>query len=221
MTWVIAHRGSSDAAVENTLPAFERAIADGADFVEFDVQLSADGTPVVFHDAQLERLTPLQGPLRRRSAAELQDAGIPTLDQVLEVVRGRIGVMAELKNPHLYRAVPFVERVVLRLHPEDVVVSFQQRALLEALRLAPRQRVIQHVGLGVSIRAAAGYAWGAGFRDSRVTGRGLARARELGLVTTVYTVNEEERMRELVALGVDGLFTDLPLRLRGVLRRRG
>jgi glycerophosphoryl diester phosphodiesterase len=221
MTWVIAHRGSSHAEIENTLPAFERAIREGADFVEFDVQLSADGIPVVFHDAELDRLTPLRGLLRRRAAAELQEAGIPTLDQVLDVVAGRIGVMAELKNPHLYRALRFVERVVPRLGRDDIVLSFQQRALLETLRLQPRQRVIQHVGLGVSIRAAAGYAWGVGFENRRATTRGLTRAQRLGLVTTVYTVNDETRMRELVALGVDGLFTDLPVRLREVLRRPG
>jgi glycerophosphoryl diester phosphodiesterase len=221
MTWVIAHRGSSAAEPENTLPAFERAIADGADFVEFDVQLAADGVPVVFHDAELDRLTPLTGPLRRRSAAELQDAGISTLDEVLEVVRGRIGVMAELKNPHLYRVLPIVERVVARLERDDIVISFQRRALLETLRLEPGRRVIQHVGLGVSIGAAAGYAWGVGFLDRRVTVRGLARARWLGLATTVYTVNDEERMRELAAFGVDGVFTDRPDRLRAMLRRPG
>jgi glycerophosphoryl diester phosphodiesterase len=221
MTWVIAHRGSSEAEQENTLPAFERAIADGADFVEFDVQMSADGVPVVFHDAVLERLTPLTGPLRHRSAAELREIGIPTLDQVLDVVRGRIGVMAELKNPHFSGARPFVEDVVSRLARDDVVISFQQRALLETLRLQPGRRVIQHVGLGVSIRSAARYAWGVGFADSRTTARGVARARSLGLATTVYTVNDEERMRELAALGVDGLFTDRPDRLRAVLRRPG
>ena len=221
MTWVIAHRGSSAAEPENTLPAFERAIADGADFVEFDVQLAADGVPVVFHDAELDRLTPLTGPLRRRSAAELKDAGISTLDEVLEVVRGRIGVMAELKNPHLNRVLPIVERVVSRLERDDIVISFQRRALLETLRLEPGRRVIQHVGLGVSIRVAAGYAWGAGFLDRRLTVRGLARARSLGLATTVYTVNDVERMRELAALGVDGVFTDRPDRLRAVLRQPG
>jgi glycerophosphoryl diester phosphodiesterase len=221
VTWVIAHRGSSAAEVENTLPAFERAIADGADFVEFDVQLSADGMPVVFHDAELDRLTPLTGPLRRRRARELQEVGIPTLGQVLEVVRGRTGVMAELKNSHLYRAAPIVERVVSRLERDDIVISFQQRALHETLRLEPSRRVIQHVGVGVSIRAAAGYAWGVGFVDGRVTVRGLARARSLGLATTVYTVNDEERMHELAVLGVDGVFTDRPDRLRAVLRRPG
>jgi glycerophosphoryl diester phosphodiesterase len=218
---VIAHRGSSAAEPENTLPAFERAIADRAALVEFDVQLSADGVPVVFHDAVLERLTPLAGLLRRRTAGELQEVGIPSLDQVLDVVRGRIGVMAELKNPHVQRAHPFVERVVARLEPGDVVISFQRRALLETRRLAPKLLLLQHVGLGVSIRAAARYAWGVGFRDPRVTRRGHGLARSLGLATTVYTVNDEERMRELVALGVDGVFTDRPDRLRAVLRLPG
>ncbi len=221
MTWVIAHRGSSEREPENTLPAFERAIADGADFVEFDVQMSADGVPVVFHDRVLERLTPLAGPLRLQAAADLQEVGIPTLEQVLDVVRGRIGVMAELKNPRFYSAQPFVERVVSRLEPDDVVISFQQRALLETRRLAPRLRLLQHVGLGVSIRAAARYAWGVGFVNAAVTRRGLGLAQALGLVTTVYTVNDEARLRELAALGVGGVFTDRPDRLRAVLRRPG
>src|SRR4029077_5289028 len=129
-------------------------------------------------------------------------------------VGGRVGVMAELKNPRFYRSRPFVECVLSRLQIDDVVISFQQRALRETLRLEPSRRVIQHVGLGVSISAAAGYAWGVGFVDGRVTVRGLARARSLGLATTVYTVNDEERLRELAALGVDGVFTDRPDRLR-------
>jgi len=65
MTWIIAHRGASTDERENTLPAFERAIAVGADFVELDVQVSADGALVVFHDVDLDRLTPLRGSLRK------------------------------------------------------------------------------------------------------------------------------------------------------------
>ena len=190
MIWVIAHRGASWDEQENTLPAFERAIAVGADYVELDVQLSADGEPVVFHDLDLERLTPLAGPLRRRSAAELREVGVPSLAEVLDVTRGRIGVMAELKSSHLYRRRGLVERTITMLDRTDVVVSFQRRALLETLRLRPELRVIQHVGLGVSIRTASKYAWAVGFWDPRVTRRGLARARDLGLATTVYTVND-------------------------------
>ena len=220
MTWVIAHRGASRDERENTLPAFERAIAVGADYVEFDVQMSADGEPVVFHDLDLDRLTPLTGPLRRRPLAELREVGIPTLVEVLEVTHGRIGVMAELKSPHLYRRRGLVERTASALEREDIVISFQRRALLEVRRLRPELRVLQHVGLGVSIRTAAAYAWAVGFWNPRVTAAGLARARDLGLKTTVYTVNDDERLRQLATLGVDGIFTDCPDRASQVVTRR-
>lgn len=79
------------------------------------------------------------------------------------------------------------------------------------------RRVLQHVGPGVSIRSAARYAWAVGFHNPRVTPRGLAKARSLGLATTVYTVNDRGRMRELAALGVDGIFSDRPDLLRATL----
>lgn len=221
MTLVIAHRGSSADERENTLPAFERAIADGADYVELDVQASSDGVLVVFHDLGLGRLTPLRGPLRRRRATELVDVGIPTLEDVIELTRGRIGVMAELKSAHLYRRHDLVRRTVALLGPDDVVLSFQRRALEEAKRVRPELRVVQHIGYGVSIRAAAAYAWAAGFADARVTTRGLARASDMGLRRLVYTVNDEPRMQELAELGVDGIFTDRPAALRAALHRRG
>jgi len=220
MTWVIAHRGASYDARENTLAAFERALAIGVDFVELDVRASSDGELVVFHDARLDRLTPLRGPLGRRTAAELAEHAIPTLAQVLELCRGRAGVMAELKSPHLYRRHELVARTVAMVDPDaDIVLSFQRGALLEARGLSPRLRILQHVGYGVSIRAAARYANLVGFADGRVTRRGLEKARSLGLATTVYTVNDETRMRELAAADVDGIISDRPDRLLAVLGR--
>ena len=217
MTWVIAHRGASADERENTLPAFERAIEVEADFVELDVQASADGALVVFHDRDLDRLTPLRGPLGRRSLAELREHGIPTLEEVVELTRGRIGVMAELKSAHLYRHHDVIGRTVALLGEDDAVLAFSRRALQEALRRRPSLRVLQHVGYGVSIRAASGYAWAVGFHDPRVTARGVARARRLGLETTVYTVNDARRMRELAAIGVSGIFSDRPALLRETL----
>jgi len=215
---VIAHRGASWDERENTLAAFERAIAVGADYVELDVQASSDGGLVVFHDLRLDRLTPARGPLRARTLAELRELGILTLEEVLELTSGRIGVMAELKSPRLYRRHDLVARTVALLGREDVVVSFSRTAILETRRLRPELRTVQHVGLGVSIRAAAGYAWAAGFEDARMTVRGLARARAYGLKTLVYTVNEPARMRELAAMGVDGIFSDRPDLLRTTVR---
>jgi glycerophosphoryl diester phosphodiesterase len=117
--------------------------------------------------------------------------------------------MVELKTPHRYRAQDVVARTVPLLSDEDVVVCFQRAALEEARALRPGIRTCQHVGYGVSIRAAQD-AWAAGFSDKRVTVRGIAAARSLGLVPLVYTVNEPARMRELDAAGAGGIFTDRP-----------
>ncbi len=220
MTLVIAHRGASHDERENTLPAFERAIELGADYVELDVQASRDGELVVFHDADLGGTTPLTGQLRARTAAELAEVGIPTLQQALDLMRGRVGVMVELKHAWRHRRHNIVARTAALLGADDVVISFEPRALRETLRLRPGLRVIQHVGYGVTIRRAAGYAWGVGFHDLRVTRRGLERAWSLGLTTLVYTVNDPARMRQLAALGVDGIFSDRPDVLREILAGR-
>jgi glycerophosphoryl diester phosphodiesterase len=221
MTWVIAHRGASADERENTLRAFERAIELGADYVELDVQVSADGALVVFHDLDLDRLTPLRGPLRRRPLAELREHDIPLFEDVLEVTRGRIGVMAELRSAYLFRRHDLIGRTTALLGDDDLLLSFGRRTLQEARRRKPSLRVLQHVGYGVSVRAASRYAWAVGFHDPRVTARGVARARRLGLETTVYTVNDPSRMRELAVLGVSGIFSDRPALLRETLASLG
>jgi len=189
--FVIAHRGASAELPENTFAAFERAIELGADFVELDVW---DATEVT-HD-----------PPRR-------GAVYPGLAEVVELCRGRIGLMVELKRPRG----DAVGRTLRLLDDEDIVVSFQRRAIVETQRLRPKMRTVQHVGFGVSIRAAHG-GWAVGFQNQRVTGRGIATAHALGLATTVYTVNDAARMLELRDLGVAGVFTDDPRAAIAALR---
>lgn len=215
---VIAHRGASYDEVENTPAAFERAIAAGAEYVEFDVQASSDGGLVVFHDLRLDRLTAANGPLRSRPLAELRALGIPTLEEVLELTAGRIGVMVELKNPWLFRRHDIVGRTVRLLGADAVVISFSRRALLETRRLRPSLRTVQHVGYGTSIRAAGSFAWAAGFDDVRVTNRGIARAHALGLRALVYTVNDPSRLLALQTIGADGVFSDRPDLIRHSLQ---
>jgi glycerophosphoryl diester phosphodiesterase len=190
---VIAHRGASFEFPENTLPAFERAIELGADYVEFDVH----------NDLSVSHDRPKRG------------LAYPTLDEVVDLCRGRIGVMVELKRPRG----DTVRRALDRLDDEAVLVCFQRLPLGEARRLRPGIRTVQHVGFGVSIRRAAQGAWAAGFQNERVTKRGLLTAQRLGLETTVYTVNDEARMLELQRLGVSGIFTDRPDRALQVLGR--
>jgi glycerophosphoryl diester phosphodiesterase len=190
---VIAHRGASHDLPENTLPAFERAIEMGADYVEFDVQNDLKVT----HDAP------------RRGVA------YPSLAEVLDLCRGRIGVMVELKRPREET----VRRTLELLDDDAVLVCFRRAPLELARAVRPGIQTVQHVGFGVSIRSAAG-AWAAGFLNERVSGRGLAAARRLGLETTVYTVNDEARILELAELGVTGIFTDCPDRALAALGRR-
>ena len=197
---VIAHRGASAELPENTLPAFERAIELGVDFVELDVHADPEGRLVVTHGR------PRVGP------------GYPTLEAALELMRGRVAVMVELKTPARYRRYDVVARAVRLMSADDVLVCFQRAALEEARSLRRGLRTVQHVGYGVSIRAAARGAWAAGFANSRVTQRGIATALRLGLVPLVYTVNDEARMRALADAGVAGLFTDRPERALRLFR---
>jgi len=108
---IIAHRGASADAPENTLPAFREALRQKADLIELDLHLSADGIPVVIHDAKLERTTNGQGKVADRTVAELQqlDAGswfapqfatatIPTLAEVLHSLPNTAKWLLELKN---------------------------------------------------------------------------------------------------------------------------
>ncbi len=198
---VIAHRGASFELPENTLPAFERAIELGADFVELDVHADAAGRLVVTHDPPRER------------------RDLPTLEEALDLMRGRIGAMVELKSPRRYRRHDVVARTVRLLGPGDVLVSFERGALVAARALRPGVRTVQHVGFGVSIRGA-GEAWAAGFADARASRRGLARARAFGLEPLVYTVNDPARMLALADAGAAGVFTDRPdLALRALRGR--
>jgi len=173
------------------LAAFERAIEIGAEWIELDVHADDDGRLVVTHD-------------KPRS-----NRAYPTLEEALDLMRGRAGAMVELKTPSRYRRHAVVARTARFLGEDDALLCFQRPALVEARALRPGLRTVQHVGFGVSINAARD-AWGAGFADRRVTGRGLQSALALRLVPLVYTVNEPARMLELGDLGVGGIFTDRP-----------
>jgi glycerophosphoryl diester phosphodiesterase len=197
---VIAHRGASRDLPENTLPAFRRAIELGADYVEFDVRAAPDGTLVVAHDRVRRDRSP----------------GLPTLDAVLAECVGRVGLAVELKEGRVVE--PTLRALAEHGADSDsvLVVSFLPRAILDTRRLRPDIRTIQHVAY-VPMRTAARYAWGIGLADAKATGRALALAKRLGVAATVYTVNDEWRMRELAHPPVRGIFTDRPDLLRQVV----
>ena len=197
---VIAHRGSSWDEPENTLPAFERAIADGADYVEFDVRAARDGTLIVAHD-------PVRGE---------RPPGVPTLAETLDALRGRIGLAVEIKEQATTRRV----LEALRAHALDaeavMILSFRIRALEQVRRARPDLRLVLHLWRRPDPAAASRF-WGVGFPDRAARPQRLRLAQGLGLETTVFTVNDPARMRELADLGVGGIFTDRPALLREVV----
>jgi glycerophosphoryl diester phosphodiesterase len=151
---IVGHRGALTCAPENTMASFREALGQGADMVELDVQLSADGHVVVLHDDWLDRTTDGHGPLAERTLAELKtlDAGswfdprfagepIPTLEEVLVWARDRIPLLVELKysaqpDPALIGVV--VEHIVAQQMTERVmVISFEHQALRRVKARAP------------------------------------------------------------------------------------
>ncbi len=190
---VLAHRGACWEAPENTLEAFELAIAEGADYVEFDVR-ARRGELVICHDP---------GPPDE----------VPTLEEVLAALTGRIGLCVEVKEEETTDAV--LDALERHAVPpgELIVVSFQTGAVRRVAERRPELRCVLHTH---EPEEAAGY-WGIGFEEPAETDR-IAAAQAAGLATTVFTVNDPERMLELAALGVTGIFTDRPALARRALQ---
>ena len=240
---IIAHRGASACYPENTLASFKGAIAQDADMAEMDVQLTADGEVVVFHDAKISRCTNGRGRLKTHTLAQLKqlDAGgwfherfsgekIPTLAEVLRMCRGRIAVNIEIKADAVTDAVRGgIEEKCLKMVElygmcgHAVFSSFEPRAVLHIRQINPRAPVAvlfdkkNDDGRPPSeIVAALG---ADSFNCSRLelTGKRLADLKEHNIPVNVYSVNDEENMKKLIARGVDGIFTDRPDVLRRVL----
>lgn len=229
---VIAHRGFSWIAPENTLAAYRLAMEAGAEMAECDVWLSADGVPVLLHDRDLERTTGVAGPVTERTVAELKqlDAGswkseeyagerIPTLVETLRLVKGRMRLVIEIKPSGMEQEV--VDAIAeAGVAPEDVMIfSFRHDVVDRIARIEPLLPTTWLVGDFPEDEEG----WPEVIRQAlraRVSALGLSRrnvpagfvhlAHQVGLPVFVWTVNEEEEMRRLIDLGVDAIITDRP-----------
>ena len=194
MTLVFAHRGASWDAPGNRMAAFDLAIEQQADYVEFDVRTAGDGTLYVCHD-----------PLPGGAATSME-----RLDETLEALSGRVGLALEPKDSPAMRGV----LAALRAHKvpaaQAIVLSFRIRDIEHARRERPDLRyVLLLLGRRPDVTAATRF-WGVGFGDESASPRRIALAHSLGLATLVYTVNDPGRMRELASLRVTGIVTDRP-----------
>ena len=237
---VIAHRGASVYAPENTIAAFRQAAEFGADAVELDAKLTSDGQVVVHHDRTLDRTTTGTGPLKARTLEELQhlDAGshfslsyagerIPTLTEVFRAVADRLLINIELSN----YASPFdlLPEIVVKLvqgfglEKRVLLSSFNPIGLMKARKLAPE------IPLGLLV-AATEPRWQRAFfnlitpREAihpsmALVSEGMIEGQHRkGCWVNVWTVNELEDIQRLVHLGVEGVITDVPDLAREVVQ---
>ncbi|MBI4311314.1 MAG: glycerophosphodiester phosphodiesterase [Chloroflexi bacterium] len=236
---VIAHRGASGEAPENTMAAFELALEQGADVIEMDVHMTADGYPVVIHDDTLERTTNGKGLVRQRTLAELKgmDAGswsgrqfagqkVPTLEEVVAWAKGKVPLAIEVKNvPHRYRGIEASVTGVLeraRAMLEHEVFSFDHVAMQRFKTREPglltgvcyRGDVVDHVALAKAAGATVLHPW---LYDMR--SEAIRDAHAAGLLVAPWVADTPEDIRALAALGVDGITTNFPRRAREIIGR--
>ena len=234
LPYIIAHRGISSKAPENTLSSFSRAMSTpGVNMIELDVRISQDDEIIVLHDRTLQRTSTGNGSARSYTLKELKefDAGswfhpsyaaerIPTLAEVLRLVKGRTWVNIELKRDFFARDHDaFVRRVIETVRAEGVEDQVLYSSFTHDL-LALVRRNDPHAITGVIYNIYRDF----GRSPSKLAGRVHASvfvcakhelrksmirdARLHGLALYVYTLNSIQDARKMIQLGVDGIISD-------------
>jgi glycerophosphoryl diester phosphodiesterase len=235
---VIGHRGAAGYAPENTMLSFERGLSLRADAIECDIHPTTDGELVVIHDPTLERTTSGKGFVSAHSLAELRqlDAGswfdpayrdcrIPSLHEVLDLVRGRVPLLIEIKQgPIFYPAVEEMLIAALDQHgmrADVMAISFDHQSVHKLKRLAPdiltgilyAGRVVDPVALARSAEADALMPYW-----PLITKEEVAAAHAAGLIIGPWG-GAEQNYEFILATGVDAVIADFPDRPRQVLER--
>jgi glycerophosphoryl diester phosphodiesterase len=235
---VIAHRGASGNAPENTMAAFRKAVALGATFIETDLHLSRDARFVAIHDATLNRTTNGQGAVHDMTLAELRklDAGswfgsefagerIPTLEEILEFSKKNDVVFyLEMKPAGSWGGEHALIGALRESGeiPRAVVISFDASIVLSLRKIEPTLmtgllydgRIDKPIQKAVEIGARQ-----LAVRGDLVTPALIAEAKKKDLQVVCWTVNHPAHMRMLIAAGVDGIMSDYPERLVVAVRK--
>jgi glycerophosphoryl diester phosphodiesterase len=234
---VIAHRGASLEAPENTLKSFQKAITIGANYIEFDVHRSRDGNIVVIHDEKLKRTTGIDGLVQDFTTSQLSemDAGegehIPTLDEVIHLCKGKINLQIEIKDAGL--APKLIDTLSRNNLGQVLISSFFHEEL----------SVIKNLNFCIPCATLdpSGFAWvTAWVHKARIIRNTKGRQMEgthpfhkivnnqfirlthaAGLFVNPWTVDDPARMRQLLEWGVDGIITNEPRQLLGILKDLG
>jgi glycerophosphoryl diester phosphodiesterase len=226
---ITGHRGSKVKAPENTLSALRQEIAEGADYAEIDVQTTADGVVVLFHDDDFMRVASLNRRLRDINYQELKDidAGswfapqfsserIPTLQEIIDLARGRIKLNIELKytwpDPTLTEKVAHIIRQN-EFSSDCVVSSLNFSAVTEIKRIFPELTAgfIVFKVAGNLPRMEADFM---SINAARATPRLVRRLHRHGRGVHVWTVNDFNNVISMIEVGVDNIITDYPANVR-------
>ncbi len=240
---VIAHRGFSGSAPENTMIAFKRGMEAGSDMIELDVRLSKDGEVVVIHDETLERTTSGKGRVIDLTLDELNqlDAGskfhssfsgerIPALREVLEMAKRKVLVNIELKKGDYGRWTIFdlADRTLREVENAGMVdqvlfSSFDPIALERVLKKNPTVAVayLYNRPWNFPREVTDGQPFFTlNCRKSVLTSKNISQAHQEGIRVGVYTLNTEEEMERFIDLKVYAIITDYPDRLIKILQKR-
>lgn len=244
---VIAHRGASGLAPENTLAAVQKAMDIGVDMIEIDVQQASDGTIVLMHDRTLSRTTNGKGRLSKQSPAALRklDAGswfapefsgehVPTLEEVFQLVAGNATLLIEVKDHDLVLSI-FCRRLIKLVQAHNayswvVVQSFSSKVLKALYRLEPRielNKLINYTLPGVPLyndgRMRMGtvaeelYTTAVNVNSRHFSTRLARHLRARNRTANLWTVNDPQAMKRLIKMGADGIITNYPDKLKQVL----
>ena len=230
-TPVVGHRGAAGECPENTILSFDRALEQDADALEFDIRVTADGVPVVMHDATVDRTTNGSGAVRSHALERLQelDAGggerIPTLDEVLERYPDLPCIM-EIKKPEASE--PALQAVVRHGATGRLLVGSFVHAALKPFAAAGMHRsasrretaaswAASRLGLTVSGFGFDAFTVPERHRSLRVVDRAFLRvAHRAGRPVHVWTVDDPGEAKRLRTIGVSGIITNYPSRMRSL-----
>lgn len=215
---IIAHRGASAAAPEHTHQAYDLAVAQGAEVLELDVRATLDGELLLVHDPTLGRT--VGDPRRVDAMTRAALAALPpslqplTLDSVLERYGSTAELLVELKDPRPRWEGLVVDAVERHAMADRVVLQSFDAPALRRLRLrAPHLRLASLHHCRPSSRtldAVARWAAGVGVWHRRLDAGVVAAAHGRGLAVKAWTVNSPTTIDRMLALGVDGIITDVP-----------
>jgi glycerophosphoryl diester phosphodiesterase len=225
---VVAHRGASVEQPENTIAAFEAAIDAGADAVEFDVRMTADGHAVVLHDPDVSRTTDGTGIVSEMTLEDVRRLGVPTLEETLKLLSGRAAVDIEIKNAadepgYTPDAEPAVEATLSALDEVGfsgpvIVSSFNPRSIAHSRALRPDVPTGLLTWFDVEADEALaqasgqGHSWVLPFVTKVLeAGDGFGdRVHDAGSLLGVWIADDADIARQLFELGADAVATNDP-----------